>query len=110
MSNDDKLIVAQQAHLISRQNKVRGFLENDVDPGASCATRLELAAGRPKLAGADVLCEEKMLRNLKWMQRFMTSYNDLELGAARQRQPWRQSFSNFKCAAALGITLATAAY
>ncbi len=106
MSNDDKLIVAQQAHLISRQNKGLGFLENDVDPEQVAQLDWNLLREDLSLPVA-VLCEEKMLRNLKWMQRFMTSYN-VKLAPHGKTTMAPKLFELQVRGGAWGITLATA--
>jgi Alanine racemase, N-terminal domain len=106
LSNDDKLIVAQQALLISRQNKGLGYLEDDVHPEE--VARLDWNLLREDLSlPVAVLREERMLQNLRWMQQFMTAY-DARLAPHGKTTMAPKLFELQVRSGAWGITLATA--
>ncbi|MGA8730928.1 MAG: hypothetical protein WB608_19385 [Terracidiphilus sp.] len=65
MSNDDKLIVAQQAPLISRLNKGLGYLEDGVHPEEVARLDWNLLHEDLSLPVA-VLNAEKLKNNLAW--------------------------------------------
>ena len=106
MSNDDKLIVAQQALLISRQNKGLGYLEDDVHPEEVAQLDWNLLREDLSLPVA-VLREERMLQNLRWMQQFMTAY-DARLAPHGKTTMAPKLFELQVRGGAWGITLATA--
>lgn len=106
MSIDDNLNVAQRSPSISCANKGLGFLAHDVDPEQVAQLGWNLLREDLSLPVA-VLHQDKMLQNLKWMQRFMTIYN-VKLAPHGKTTMAPRLFNLQVAGGAWGITLATA--
>ena len=106
MSNHDKLMVAQQSLLISRLNKGLGYLERDILPEEIPQLDWNLLREDLSLPVA-VLYQEKMLRNLQWMQKFMSAYG-VKLAPHGKTTMAPKLFELQVRGGAWGITLATA--
>ncbi len=106
MSIHDKLIVAKRTPRISRQNKGLGYLEDDVDPEQ--VTQLDWNLLREDLSlPVAVLREDKMRKNLEWMQQFISAYH-VNLAPHGKTTMAPKLFALQMRGGAWGITLATA--
>jgi D-serine dehydratase len=106
LSDHGKRIVPQQSLSISRLNKGLGYLERDILPEEIPKLNWNLLREDLSLPVA-VLYEEKMLRNLRWMQRFMTAY-EVHLAPHGKTTMAPKLFELQVRGGAWGITLATA--
>ena len=106
MSNADKTIVAPHTRLISRANKGLGFLEHDLHPEYIAHFDWNLLREDLSLPVA-ILREERMLENLRWMQRFIAAYK-VNLAPHGKTSMAPQLFDLQLRGGAWGITLATA--
>jgi D-serine dehydratase len=102
----DKLIVAQQSSSVSRLNKGLGDLERDINPEEIALLDWNLLREDLSLPVA-VLSEEKMLRNLQWMQKFIGAYG-VKLAPHGKTTMAPKLFELQVRGGAWGITLATA--
>jgi D-serine dehydratase len=101
-----KPILARQSQLISRLNKGLGDLERDILPEEIAQLGWNLLREDLSLPVA-VLSEEKMLRNLQWMQKFITAYG-VKLAPHGKTTMAPKLFNLQVRGGAWGITLATA--